>query len=116
MASEEGAGTPSKSIPCLVPQVQGSRIPDPESCSTSTGVRAPSWWWTTRTPFARWPRRPVPLGFEILEARDGLEALQVFEANREQIHLILMDLTMPRMDGEEAYRELRRAGARCPSS
>jgi hemerythrin-like metal-binding protein/PAS domain S-box-containing protein len=54
------------------------------------------------------------LGFRILEARDGLEALQVFEANRAQIRLILMDLTMPRMDGEEAFRELRRAGARMP--
>ena len=54
------------------------------------------------------------LGFQVLQARDGQEALQVFEANREQIRLVLMDLTMPRMDGEEAFRELRRAGARMP--
>jgi hemerythrin-like metal-binding protein len=54
------------------------------------------------------------LGFKVLEARDGQEALEVFQANREQISLILMDLTMPRMDGEEAFRELRRAGARMP--
>jgi hemerythrin-like metal-binding protein len=54
------------------------------------------------------------LGFKVLEARDGQEALEVFQANREQISLILMDLTMPRMDGEVAFRELRRAGARIP--
>jgi len=54
------------------------------------------------------------LGFKVLEAQDGQEALEVFEANREEIHLILMDLTMPRMNGEEAFRELRRAGARIP--
>jgi hemerythrin-like metal-binding protein len=54
------------------------------------------------------------LGFKVLEARDGQEALEVFEANREQISLILMDLTMPRMDGEAAFRVLRRAGARVP--
>jgi hemerythrin-like metal-binding protein/PAS domain S-box-containing protein len=54
------------------------------------------------------------LGFQVLQARDGLEALQVFEANRERIRLVLMDLTMPRMDGEVAFRELRRASARMP--
>ncbi len=54
------------------------------------------------------------LGFETLEARDGLEALQVFEANQARVRLILMDLTMPGMDGEEAYQELRRAGSRVP--
>jgi hemerythrin-like metal-binding protein len=53
-------------------------------------------------------------GYETLEARDGLEALQVYEANQAQIQLILMDLTMPRMDGDEAYRELRRASAMVP--
>jgi hemerythrin-like metal-binding protein len=54
------------------------------------------------------------LGFDPLEARDGLEALQVFEANQDRIRLVLMDLTMPRMDGEEAYREFRRAGSMVP--
>jgi len=54
------------------------------------------------------------MGFDPLEAGDGLEALQVFAANRDQTVLILMDLTMPRMDGEEAYRRLRRSGAIVP--
>jgi hemerythrin-like metal-binding protein/PAS domain S-box-containing protein len=54
------------------------------------------------------------LGFGILEAGDGLEALRVFEANRDGIVLVLMDLTMPRMDGEDAYHHLRRAGAIVP--
>jgi hemerythrin-like metal-binding protein len=54
------------------------------------------------------------VGFSTLEARDGLEALQVFEGNQPRIRLILMDLTMPRMDGEEAYRALRRSGVLVP--
>ena len=54
------------------------------------------------------------VGFETLEARDGLEALQVFEGNQPRIRLVLMDLTMPRMDGEEAYRALRRSGVLVP--
>jgi CheY-like chemotaxis protein len=53
-------------------------------------------------------------GFGTLQARDGQEALQVFQQYREEIRLILMDLTMPTMDGEEAYRELRRQGATIP--
>ena len=51
---------------------------------------------------------------EPLEAGDGQEALQVYEANRDRIVLALMDLTMPRMDGEEAYFRLRRSGAMIP--
>ena len=54
------------------------------------------------------------VGFLTLEARDGLEALQVFEAHQERIKLVLMDLTMPRMGGEEAYRVLRRSGILVP--
>lgn len=54
------------------------------------------------------------MGFQVLEAADGLEALRVFEAHREGIRLVLMDFSMPNMDGERAYRELRRAGAMVP--
>jgi PAS domain S-box-containing protein len=54
------------------------------------------------------------MGFETLEARDGLEGLQVGAMNRDRIRLILMNLTMPRMDGEEACLELRRAGVTAP--
>jgi hemerythrin-like metal-binding protein len=54
------------------------------------------------------------MGFEALEARDGQEALAVHAANRDRIRLVLMDFTMPVMDGGEAYRELRERGARIP--
>jgi PAS domain S-box-containing protein len=46
-----------------------------------------------------------PIGFIVLEARDGKEALEVFLKN--QIHLVLMDLRMPVMDGYEATKLLR---------
>ncbi len=49
-----------------------------------------------------------------LQARDGREALRVFEQNRDRLRLILMDLTMPNLDGEETLRELRRRGATVP--
>lgn len=43
------------------------------------------------------------LGFEVLEAPDGLEAVKLFEQRFQDIKLVLMDLTMPRMDGRQAF-------------
>ena len=48
------------------------------------------------------------LGFRVLTATDGFEAVEVFRAEKEKIDCVLLDLTMPRMNGEEAFRELRR--------
>ena len=53
-------------------------------------------------------------GLHALQARDGLEALGLFQEHRDQIRLIFIDLTMPNMDGEEACRELRQNGATVP--
>jgi CheY-like chemotaxis protein len=49
----------------------------------------------------------VALGYEVIQAVDGLDALEKFKANREEIGLVLMDLTMPRMDGREAFLAIR---------
>ena len=54
------------------------------------------------------------VGFETLEARNGREGLLMFQTHHDRIQVILMDLTMPIMDGEEACRELRRLGATVP--
>ncbi len=47
------------------------------------------------------------LGFASLTARDGAEALEIYEAYRDEVVLVLLDLAMPVMDGEEAFRKLR---------
>ncbi len=47
------------------------------------------------------------LGFEVLEAADGLIGLEIFRKERGRIRLTLLDLTMPILDGEETYRQLR---------
>jgi CheY-like chemotaxis protein len=44
-------------------------------------------------------------GFRTSQAADGLEALHV--VRREEIHLILLDLQMPRLSGLETMRRLR---------
>ncbi|HEX9081512.1 MAG TPA: response regulator, partial [Holophagaceae bacterium] len=47
------------------------------------------------------------MGFEVVTARDGLEALAVVDGDPGGFDLVFMDLTMPRMDGKEAFRALR---------
>ncbi len=48
------------------------------------------------------------LGFGVITACDGREALNVFQANRQSINCVILDLTMPNLDGEQTFRELRR--------
>jgi signal transduction histidine kinase/CheY-like chemotaxis protein/HAMP domain-containing protein len=51
-------------------------------------------------------------GYTVLEARNGVEALQVIERNGAGIHLMMTDVMMPGMRGQELAA---RAHAVCPS-
>ncbi len=51
----------------------------------------------------------VRLGYQVLLARDGREAVEIARNYDGEIHLALLDLTMPRMGGSEAYPLLMRA-------
>ena len=44
-------------------------------------------------------------GYQVFEAYNGMEALKLMEEN--DIHLVLMDIMMPKMDGIEAMTRLR---------
>ena len=55
------------------------------------------------------------LGYRVLEAADGIEAVEVFHANAESIDVALLDLTMPGRDGLEALDEIRRARPELPA-
>ena len=46
-------------------------------------------------------------GFQVLEAGDGMDALDVFYDNQD-IGLIILDVMMPKMDGWEVCREIRK--------
>lgn len=47
-------------------------------------------------------------GFDVITANDGLEAVEIFAKERLRIRLVLLDLTMPEMDGVQAFREIRK--------
>ncbi|MBE5965083.1 MAG: response regulator transcription factor [Lachnospira sp.] len=44
-------------------------------------------------------------GYNVIEANDGLEALEAFKNN--EIHLILLDIMMPKMDGLTTLHNIR---------
>jgi PAS domain S-box-containing protein len=48
------------------------------------------------------------MGFFVLTASDGLQAVQMFAAQSDKVRLVLLDMTMPVFDGQETLRELRR--------
>lgn len=47
------------------------------------------------------------LGFKVLTARDGIEGIEVFISEKDAVDCIILDLTMPRMDGEECLSRIR---------
>ncbi len=47
------------------------------------------------------------LGFSTITANDGREAVEIYKANP-HITFVILDLTMPHMDGEQCFRELLR--------
>jgi PAS domain S-box-containing protein len=47
------------------------------------------------------------LGYSPITADDGQEAIRIFQETPD-ITLVILDLTMPHMDGEQCFRELRR--------
>jgi signal transduction histidine kinase/ActR/RegA family two-component response regulator len=47
-------------------------------------------------------------GFDVIGAADGEEAIRVYRRESATIDCVLLDLSMPKLDGEETFRELRR--------
>ncbi len=47
------------------------------------------------------------MGFKVLLACDGQEALEVYRRHAEEIVCVLLDLTMPNLDGEQTFRALK---------
>jgi two-component system, cell cycle sensor histidine kinase and response regulator CckA len=48
------------------------------------------------------------MGFGTIMAADGPEALEKFREHADEVDLVLLDVFMPRMDGDDVLREMRR--------
>ncbi len=47
------------------------------------------------------------IGFNVITASDGEEAVAAFERHADELKLVLLDMAMPRMGGDEAFQKIR---------
>jgi two-component system, cell cycle sensor histidine kinase and response regulator CckA len=105
--SERGKGTTFK---ILLPAVRGEASPPtdaPESVMKATGsgtVLVIDDDTGVRKTAAKILERA---GYSAIEATNGAQGVELFRADKDFIRAVLLDLTMPGMDGEETFRQLR---------
>lgn len=51
-------------------------------------------------------------GYRVILARDGEEGMQAYERERERLDLILLDLSMPKLSGQELLKQVRQRDSR----
>ncbi|MFT3830177.1 MAG: response regulator [Opitutaceae bacterium] len=66
---------------------------------------------TVRSVLARMLRS---FGYEAVVAANGQEAVQLFHTGRDDFRAVLLDLTMPELDGAETFREIHRMRPELP--
>jgi len=47
------------------------------------------------------------VGYEVVQAEDGLEAIEKYTSMGCEISLVIMDVTMPKMDGVDATKKIK---------
>jgi len=87
----------------LAPQINQTAVLTPEQSGSGTVLLVEDEWLVRDMAAAMLQR----LGFSVIEAKDGVEAVELFRQRRDEIRLVISDLTMPRMDGWETLTALR---------
>ncbi len=107
--TELGKGTTFKILfPALEDVVEGARSGELSSLADWRGQGTILLVDDEESLLALGDRMLEQLGFTVLIAADGLQAVELYREHGKEIDLVLMDLTMPHMDGAEAFGELRR--------
>jgi PAS domain S-box-containing protein len=53
------------------------------------------------------------IGYEVILAKDGLEAVRIYEERKQDICLVMLDMIMPEMNGTETFYKLRSINENC---
>jgi two-component system cell cycle sensor histidine kinase/response regulator CckA len=53
-------------------------------------------------------------GFSVIEASDGTAALHLIQAHKENIHLVLLDVTLPGASSRKVIEEIKRLRPNLP--
>ena len=53
-------------------------------------------------------------GFSVIDAENGRDGLEAFTRHASEVVVVLLDMTMPKMNGEEALREIRKLRPEVP--
>jgi PAS domain S-box-containing protein len=104
--SEPGRGTTFKVLLPVVdgpPDSPGVRPPEPPMDGSGTILVIDD----EDTVRAVTKRVLEQAGYRVLTAVDGVDGVAVFDAHKSEIRAVILDVTMPRMGGEETYRQLR---------
>ena len=48
------------------------------------------------------------LGYDVVTARDGIEAIRYYSENAQSVDLVILDMVMPRMGAKECFKEIKR--------
>ncbi|MBN9121298.1 MAG: PAS domain S-box protein [Planctomycetes bacterium] len=115
--SRPGAGTRIElNLPTAevlnTPAVSGNPTPLPMSLPTPTNIprppKPPTVLLVDDEPMIRDLGRAVlsRAGFRVLTAEDGADAVEVFARQYTEIDLVILDVTMPRMSGRDAFRHM----------
>jgi two-component system, cell cycle sensor histidine kinase and response regulator CckA len=54
------------------------------------------------------------MGYQVLLAADGMEGIRVFSEHKEKLSVVILDMMMPVMDGEETFLRLKEISADVP--
>ena len=47
------------------------------------------------------------MSYNVLTAKDGKEAIEIYKANSDKIELVILDMVMPRMGGAKVYEKMK---------
>ena len=51
-------------------------------------------------------------GYRVLTAHDGIEAVEIYRAHHRDIALVILDLGLPRLNGWEAFQQIKQANSK----